>query len=127
MFIFEPHTDVVFGLAHTIARCGGRVTRIVHSLEQLDVAGLHADIAVLDFDDAPGGVLGGLAFFRGTAPSNVHLVVVSGEHEPGRLFRCQDAGACAVVSKSSTAGELVTAFRRILGGAMFYDPRIDAT
>jgi DNA-binding NarL/FixJ family response regulator len=125
VFILEPQTLFVSGLTQTIARCGGDVVRVAESLEDLDVASVRADVAVLDLDYPPGGVLERLGVFRGVAPPNMNLVVLTGEHGPGWLYRCRNAGACAVISKAGTTTEIAAAFRRIFGGAMFYDPRVD--
>ncbi len=126
MFILEPQTLFVPDLVQTIARCGGEIVRVAESLERLDIASLRADVALLDLDYGPNSVLDDLASFRGEALPNMHLVVVTGEHGPGWVYRLQRAGACGVISKASTARELAAALRRVFGGAMFYDPRIEA-
>lgn len=126
MFVLEPQTLFVSELTQTIARCGGDVIRVAESLDTLEISAVRADMAVLDLDYASNGVLERLAIVRGAAPPNMHLVVVTGEHGPGWAYRFQHAGACGVISKASTAREFDAALRRILSGAMYYDPRVDA-
>ena len=126
VFVLEPQTLFVSELTQTIARCGGNVIRVADVLDTVEIAAMRADMAVLDLDYASNGVLERLAIVRGAAPPNMHLVVVTGEHGPGWVYRFRHAGACGVISKASPAREFDTALRRILSGALYYDPRVDA-
>ena len=49
-----------------------------------------------------------------------------GGGQPGDKGALEIDGRNIAISKASTASEFGAAFRRVLAGAMFYDPRVDA-
>jgi DNA-binding NarL/FixJ family response regulator len=125
VYVVEPQT--IFGpeVQRIVGEAGGSVASMSPVLDLDDIIEARPDVVLLDLDYTeydPAEVLDAL---REEAPS-IRPIVLTSEHEHGRLDRFRASGAASVVSKSADDAEVIRELRVILGGGAVWDPRVEA-
>ena len=125
VYVVEPQT--IFGpeVQRIVGEAGGTLAAVAPVLDLDDIIEAKPDVVLLDLDYTdydPAEVLDAL---REEAPK-LRPIILTSEHERGRLERFRASGAASVVSKSADDAEVIAELRLILRGGSVWDQRVEA-
>ena len=123
LYVVEPQTLFISYLTDVLARADMDVVRIATAFDLDDIERAHPGAVFVDTDFLDGEPVSVVETLRGALPAALIFAYVGDQtHRFGELLNA--AGATGVLSKHSSATEVVNGIRAAVANGRFLDPRL---